>query len=529
MSTSLWDALGQLSLQDQLFFGFALLVAFAFEFINGFHDTANAVTTVIYTRTLAPTPAVLYSGVCNFLGVLLGGTAVAFSIVNLLPVDLLIESASSRAVVMVISLLLSGVIWNLATWWYGLPVSSSHTLIGSILGVGIANSLITRRDLSGVNWTKAGEVGLSLLISPLIGFALAAGLLLVMKRLIREPNLYDPPGAGDNPPGWIRNVLLATCGGVSFAHGSNDGQKGMGLILLTLIGFLPTYYALDLHHGELAQDVREAAIAIEGILKQGDTDATAEFGADLKPIIDGLEGKTRFADVAPSDRWEVRQAIFRFRKHLGEASLSPATLQAIAPFRRHFSQSIEYVPGWVIFAVALTLGVGTIVGYKRIVVTVAEKIGKTHLTYAQGAAAEVVAAFTIGLADVAHLPVSTTQVLSSGVAGTMWANRSGIQGATIRKIGLAWLMTLPVSIGLSAALFTIGGAMIRGPELSADSSRGPIATNERVSTSAQSHQRAEPAWFEPQAPDRRQHQPGTRLMASQPTPERGRLPTEGRY
>jgi phosphate/sulfate permease len=460
--STFWDALGQLSFQDQVFFGFALLTAFAFEFINGFHDTANAVTTVIYTRTLAPTPAVLYSAVCNFLGVLLGGTAVAFSIVNLLPVDLLIESASSRAIVMVNSLLLSGVIWNLATWWRGLPVSSSHTLIGSILGVGLANSLITRQDLSGVNWNKAGEVGLSLLISPVIGFVLAAGLLLVMKRIFRDPNLYHPPGEGDNPPHWIRHVLLATCGGVSFAHGSNDGQKGMGLILLTLIGFLPAHYALDVRHSGMAHDVREAAIAIKGLLEPDDQQATAQVRADLDPVIDSLKDKSSFTDVAPSDRWEVRQAIYRFNKHLGEAQLSLPTRQAVAPHRRQFSRAIEFVPTWVVFAVAVTLGIGTTIGYKRIVVTVAEKIGKTHLTYAQGAAAEVVAAFTIGLADVAHMPVSTTQVLSSGVAGTMWANRSGIQSSTIRKIGLAWLMTLPVSIVLSAVLFAIGCAMTPG-------------------------------------------------------------------
>jgi phosphate/sulfate permease len=459
VSTTLWDAVTHLSLRDQLFFAFALLVAFGFEFINGFHDTANAVTTVIYTKTLRPNPAVLYSAVCNFLGVLLGGTAVAFGIVNLLPVDLLIDSASTRAIVMILSLLLSGVIWNLATWWYGLPVSSSHTLIGSILGVGLANSLITRGDVSGVNWSKAGEVGLSLLISPLIGFGSAAALLLVMKRIFREPNLYHPPGEGDDPPHWIRGVLLATCGGVSFAHGSNDGQKGMGLILLALIGFLPTHYALNIHHPELAADVRTAAVAIDGILeKRGEE--TGELRADLATVVAHLEGKSSFAEISAADRWTVRQSIYRFRKHLDGAHLSPDDRQAIAPHRRYFGESIEYVPYWVVFGVALALGVGTTVGYKRIVVTVAEKIGRTHLTYAQGAAAEVVAAFTIGLADVAHLPVSTTHVLSSGVAGTMWANRSGIQPETVRKIGLAWALTLPAAILLAAGLFTLGGALI---------------------------------------------------------------------
>ncbi len=208
MVSSLWEAIGQLSLQHQVFFAFALVIAFGFEFINGFHDTANAVTTVIYTGTLRPNPAVLYSGVCNFFGVLLGGSAVAFSIVNLLPVDLLIDSASTRSIVMVVSLLLAGVIWNLSTWWYGLPVSSSHTLIGAILGVGLANSLITHGNASGVSWSKATEVGLSLLISPVIGFVAAAALLLAMKRFVPEPNLYHPPGEGDNPPGWVRGVLI---------------------------------------------------------------------------------------------------------------------------------------------------------------------------------------------------------------------------------------------------------------------------------------------------------------------------------
>ena len=459
MGTSLWDALSQLSWQNQLSFAFALLVAFGFEFINGFHDTANAVTTVIYTKTLAPNPAVLYSAVCNFVGVLLGGTAVAFSIVNLLPVDLLIDSTSIRAIVMVLSLLLSGVIWNLATWWYGLPVSSSHTLIGSILGVGLANSLITQGNVSGVNWSKAGEVGLSLLISPVIGFAASGGLLLVMKRYFKEPNLYHPPGEGDNPPHWIRGVLLATCGGVSFAHGSNDGQKGMGLILLALIGFLPAHYALDLHHPHRATDVQTAALAIEEIL-ENDGQITPEIRSDMDAIVAGLEGKSSFTEIEPADRWNVRQSIYRFRKHLDEAPLSPAARQAIAPHNRHFASSIEYVPYWVVFMVALALGVGTTVGYKRIVVTVAEKIGKTHMTYAQGAAAEIVAAFTIGLADVAHLPVSTTHVLSSGVAGTMWANDSGIQPETVRKIGLAWILTLPAAILLAALLFTFGRALI---------------------------------------------------------------------
>ncbi len=464
---SLWDALTGLSLPNQIFFAVALAVAFGFEFINGFHDTANAVTTVIYTRTLKPNPAVLYSGLLNFLGVLLGGTAVAFSIVNLLPVDLLIESASVRAIVMVLSLLLAGMIWNLGTWWYGLPVSSSHTLIGSILGVGLANSLITRGDVQGVNWSKVGEVGLSLLISPILGFVAAAGLFLAMKRLIHEPSLYHPPGEEDNPPHWVRAVLLATCGGVSFAHGSNDGQKGMGLILLALIGFLPTHYALDLSDPSRAEGVRGAAAAIRDVLQKREPESlTPAIRSDLDTIITGLAGKSSFGEVVPAERWVIRQAIYRLRRDLGRAGASRTVREAIAPYAEHFKKAIEYVPTWVVVGVALALGLGTTVGYKRIVVTVAEKIGKSHMTFAQGAAAESVAAVTIGLADLVRMPVSTTHVLSAGVAGAMWANRSGIQGQTVRRIGLAWVLTLPAAMVLSAALFSVGGLLIpaAGPD-----------------------------------------------------------------
>lgn len=463
MLTPFLDAISQLSWQHQVGFAFALLVAFGFEFINGFHDTANAVTTVIYTGTLKPTSAVIFSGFCNFLGVLLGGTAVAFAIVNLLPVELLIDSSSMRAIVMVLSLLLAGVIWNLGTWWMGLPVSSSHTLIGSIIGVGMANSLLTMGNpLIGVNWTQVEKVALALLISPLIGFFSATVLLWGMKRVFKNPNLYHPPGEGDEPPHWIRGVLLATCGGVSFAHGSNDGQKGMGLILLVLIGFLPTYYALNVHHADLAKETREAAIAVHEILKKDHPEHIEELREDLSVIVSKLEGKQSYTEVAPGDRWQVRESIYRFRKHILECHLSPTTIQAIAPYRTHFARSIEYVPYWIIVGVAMALGVGTMIGYKRIVITIAEKIGKSHLTYAQGATAEVVAAATIMIADSYHLPVSTTQVLSSGIAGTMFANRSGLQMGTLKRIALAWVLTFPVAMFLAGSLFIFGVNVLPG-------------------------------------------------------------------
>lgn len=460
MVSEFWNAFGELPWQHQLFFVLALVVAFAFEFINGFHDTANAVTTVIYTKTLKPTPAVLFSGFCNFIGVLLGGTAVAFAIVNLLPVDLLIESKASASIVMVMSLLLAGVIWNLGTWWMGLPVSSSHTLIGSIMGVGMANSLMTKGNLQGVSWSKAADVGMSLLISPIIGFILAGFLLLAMKRLLRDPRLYIPPGEGANPPRWIRGVLLATCGGVSFAHGSNDGQKGMGLILLVLIGFLPGYYALNIHHPGLASELRSSTVTLHKTLQDVTKQDSPSMRAEVESIERLLEGKKELTEVSWGDRWQLRQAVYRVKNELNQSNLPNSAKAGLVKELHTLNNSIEYVPFWVIVGVAFALGIGTTIGYKRIVLTVAEKIGKTHLTYAQGAAAETIAAITIIAADEFHLPVSTTQVLSSGIAGTMWANNSGVQGGTLKKIMLAWILTLPASMLIAALLFVLGNSVM---------------------------------------------------------------------
>lgn len=467
-----WNAVGDLSFWPLIFFFLALLVAFGFEFINGFHDTANAVTTVIYTRSLPATPAVIYSGFLNFLGVLLGGTAVAFGIVNLLPVDLLVDSRSGAALVMVLSLLIAGVIWNLGTWYIGLPVSSSHTLIGSILGVGIANSLWSGAGLSGVNWNEVKKVGLALLFSPLIGFVLSAVLLLILKLFFRSPRLYTPPQGDDRPPAAIRAVLIGTCGGVSFAHGSNDGQKGMGLLLLVLIGFFPLHYALTVNEPDRAPKVFAAAGEIRAEYekaKEKNPEAKMPEKVDkaLAVIETELKDKASF-DELPRDkdtRWEVRQAVMavggELKKVDANDKLPAESKAALTKIRKEkLMPAIEYVPLWVVIGTALALGIGTTVGYKRIVLTVAEKIGKQHLTYAQGAAAETVAASTILIAAVTGLPVSTTHVLNSGVAGTMAANRSGLQWKTVAKIFSAWLFTLPSCILLSGALFVIGRLIV---------------------------------------------------------------------
>jgi PiT family inorganic phosphate transporter len=442
----------------------ALGIALAFEFVNGFHDTANAVATVIYTKALEPRKAVVWSGLCNFLGVYMGGTAVAFSIVNLLPVDLLVAIDSGQGLAMVLALLTSAIAWNLGTWYLGIPASSSHTLIGAILGVGLANSALPGHVFgSGVNWQKAGEVGLSLLLSPMVGFSLAALLLLLLKALVRNPALYQPPSPTEPPPPWIRGTLVFTCTGVSLAHGSNDGQKGIGLIMLILIGLVPAQYAINAERSprQILRAVDDVE-SLKGLIRRHVAEADfAALESELDAVRQLAGGRESLDQISKRERWQVRTALLHVDKVLataeatGSRSLTEAERHTLTSTRRQVRELIYYAPTWVLLAVAGALGTGTMVGWRRIVVTVGERIGKSHLTYAQGAAAEFVAMGTIGLADFGGLPVSTTHVLSSAVAGTMAANRSGLQWRTVRAIGLAWVLTLPASMLLSAGLFLL--------------------------------------------------------------------------
>ncbi|WP_075804194.1 inorganic phosphate transporter [Pseudomonas putida] len=466
-----------------LLLGLALLIALGFEFVNGFHDTANAVATVIYTNSLPARFAVVWSGVWNFLGVLFSSGAVAFGIIALLPVELILQVGSSAGFAMVFALLLAAIIWNLGTWWLGLPASSSHTLIGSIIGVGVANALMHGRDgTSGVDWAQAGKVGYALLFSPILGFACAAVLLLGLRKLVKSRELYEAPKGDQPPPLWIRSLLIVTCTGVSFAHGSNDGQKGMGLIMLILVGTLPMAYALNRTMPEeqsqqfvvVAQDTRQALTnyATVPLLNAQPRDVLTQFirapeaspllipalaalAGDIGQQVDsyGLAGiPAEAVSNVRNDMYLTSEAIRLMDKHK-LLDMDAATRQTVQQFKAQIDDATRFIPLWVKVAVALALGLGTMVGWKRIVVTVGEKIGKTHLTYAQGASAELVAMCTIGAADHFGLPVSTTHVLSSGVAGTMVANGSGVQGRTIRNLAMAWILTLPMSILLSGALY----------------------------------------------------------------------------
>jgi inorganic phosphate transporter, PiT family len=481
----------QASIFPYVLLGVALLIALGFEFVNGFHDTANAVATVIYTHSLEPHVAVVWSGLWNFIGVLTSSGAVAFSIVSLLPVELILKVSKGAGFSMVFALLVASVLWNLATWSRGLPVSSSHTMIGSILGVGLANQLLNGRNgVDGVDWAQVTKVFEALIFSPIIGFVLAAVLFYAFRLVMKDPRLYEGPKGAEPPPFYIRALLVLTCTGVSFAHGSNDGQKGMGLIMLVLVGTVPTAYALN-HTVDKGSVETFAAVStqVAGAIDNY-TDKTAtvkdtqqelekfvsshKFQATtmvaLKQMVttirDEAVGYGSLGSVPANMQANVRNQMYltsetmrllpKFGPKMSEVDIKPLT-----EYKGFLDKSTKYIPSWVKVAVALALGLGTMVGWKRIVVTVGEKIGKTHLTYAQGASAELVAMMTVLGADSFGLPVSTTHVLSSGVAGTMSANGSGLQMSTLRNIAIAWIFTLPAAAVLSGILFWIFNAVSR--------------------------------------------------------------------
>ena len=463
--------------------GIALMIALGFEFVNGFHDTANAVATVIYTHSLEPHIAVVYSGVMNFVGVLLSSGTVAYSVITLLPVELILKVSAGAGFAMVFALLIAAILWNLATWYKGLPASSSHTMIGSIIGVGIANQLMHGHSgVSGVDWAQVQKVFSALFWSPVIGFGLAFILFFIFKFVARDPRLYKAPEGTAPPPFWIRCLLILTCGGVSYAHGSNDGQKGMGLIMLILVGTVPTAYALNhavgrrdivnftavsnqtsaviQHYVQPSTVIGDAGSELENFVSthKWTPNTTLALSQQVVDIRNEATNYGSLADVPAGMQANVRNQMYLADEAIRLApkygpKMSAEDAGVLANYRSWLDKSTKFIPTWVKVAVALALGMGTMIGWKRIVVTVGEKIGKTHMTYAQGASAEIVTMATILGADHIGVPVSTTHILNSGVAGTMAANRSGLQFSTVRDIALAWIFTLPVAALLSASLF----------------------------------------------------------------------------
>ncbi|EPO8407841.1 inorganic phosphate transporter [Acinetobacter baumannii] len=473
-----------LSLYSVILLSTALLIALGFEFVNGFHDTANAVATVIYTNALPAPVAVMWAGFCNFLGVMVASGAVAYGIIALLPVELIMNGAGFA---MVFALLIAAILWNLGTWFLGIPASSSHTLIGSILGVGIMNHLLsasTGVTTSGVDMDQVIKVGKALLFSPLIGFAFAAIVFLLVKTIFkRQLELFQPPEGNKPPPAIIRAILIFTCTGVSFAHGSNDGQKGMGLIMLILVGLVPLAYSLNKNlDTQQVQSFHQLSSQTAVLLNQNQPELTDEKARAV--LTKYIQTKQQTPEVVPAlasmtDHLGERVSSYSNLKDIPEAAISEirndmylstttfkrldkadalpkmddSQKKLVKDYRSSLDSFLQYIPNWVKVAVALALGLGTMVGWKRIVITVGERIGKHHMTYGQGMSAELVAMSTIAAADGLGMPVSTTHVLNSAVAGTMVANKSGLNFNTVKTILSAWVFTLPATICLSGGLY----------------------------------------------------------------------------
>lgn len=457
---------------------FCLIAACGFEFVNGFHDTANAVATVIYTNSLKPWIAVILSGVFNFLGVWFGGIGVAIGIVNLLPVESLVDQSVAHSLSMVMALLLSAIFWNLLTWYFGIPCSSSHTLIGSILGVGVAFSLIPGATEAAVNWTKAKEIGLSLLISPLFGFSMTIILMFIIRNLTKKTSygdsLFKEPKKNTPPPLWIRTILILTCTSVSFSHGSNDGQKGVGLVMLILIGIVPAYFALQSTMSPSSitvplQRIEHILNTIDGSpLSVSDRTKLQDSRELSNKLISRVFGISTVNAIPQDERFLIRKDIMILNRNVKDLLSVPEVSiseQARSDLNGHLSsirKITDYSPKWVIMMISISLGLGTMIGWKRIVKTVGEKIGKEHLTYAQGASAEIVTASTIALSTNLGLPVSTTHVLSSGIAGSMVASKGikNLQSDTVRNILIAWFLTLPVVMILAGTMFLVFRAIL---------------------------------------------------------------------
>ncbi|EKU52737.1 MULTISPECIES: inorganic phosphate transporter [Acinetobacter] len=476
-----------LSLYSVILLSTALFIALGFEFVNGFHDTANAVATVIYTNALPAPAAVMWAGFCNFLGVMVASGAVAYGIIALLPVEMIMNVGSGAGFAMVFALLIAAILWNLGTWFLGIPASSSHTLIGSILGVGIMNHILNASagaTSSGIDIDQVIKVGKALLFSPLIGFAFAAILFLLVKKVFkRQMELFQPPEGNKPPPPLIRAILIFTCTGVSFAHGSNDGQKGMGLIMLILIGLVPLAYSLNKNlDAQHLQSFEQLSTQTAVVLNVNQNELTDEKARDV--LTKYIQTKEQTAEVVPALASmtshigtrvagygdlklipeaavsEIRNDMYLSTttfKRLDKAEALPAMdesqAKVVKEYRNSLDSFLQYIPNWVKVAVALALGLGTMVGWKRIVVTVGERIGKNHMTYGQGMSAELVAMSTIAAADGLGMPVSTTHVLNSAVAGTMVANKSGLNFNTVKTILSAWVFTLPATIALSGGLY----------------------------------------------------------------------------
>ncbi|URJ25118.1 inorganic phosphate transporter [Candidatus Blochmannia ocreatus (nom. nud.)] len=508
----------------------ALTLIFIYEIINGFHDTANSVVSVIYTCALRPHNAVLISGVFNFLGVTLSGLSVAYTIVHLLPTYFFTNTSVNNTLAMIFSILFAAILWNLGTWYLRLPTSSSHTLIGALIGIGFAHAIITNCPIThGLNISKLIKIFLSLIISPIIGLILAKLIMLILYKycdytgydsIHTTPTKKLKTYGKSQPSLWTRTMLIISAAGVSFSHGANDGQKGIGLIMLLLIGIAPASFMLNLNSSNydiartnhaindfqeyyikhnnsfrnivpseiismpITRAFNQLKILFPSIEKSIQTIIYNDKHAacyNNNPIQTDIQIKKIFHDFSlnltmmhnislllnnlddykklnTTQRLQIRQLLIYIVDILDQIIDLPETSHHDKYFLKNLKENllytIEYAPTCIIFAVALSLSLGTIIGWKRVAITIGEKIGTKEMTYAQGLSTQLTTAISISTASYVGMPVSTTHILSSSITGSMLTqNWKGIQIKTIKNILITWSLTFPVSITLSGSFY----------------------------------------------------------------------------
>ncbi|CAL4325967.1 inorganic phosphate transporter [Buchnera aphidicola] len=476
-------------LNHSLFVFFALFFVLCYEAINGFHDTANAVSTLIYTRAMSAPFAVIMSGVFNFLGVLLGGLTVAYAIVHLLPNDLLLNSSSKHALAMVFSMLLSAILWNLLTWYFCLPASSSHSLIGAIIGIGLTNAMITNSSLvEALNIPKMMNVFLSLVFSPIVGLIISGSLIFLFRFFLKNKKNFhhihmtplerEKKDGKKTPPFLIKAALILSSIGVSYTHGANDGQKGIGLLMLVLIGIVPSGFLINLNTSK--KEILYTKNTINQLYKYYSTNKVIiiknisnqkknnypiknynyfKIIRNIKKTRSLLSKIYNYNELSIEKKFKLRHFFLFLSENIDQTihllNVSKKEKYFLEESKVNILKSIEYAPMWIILIIALSLSIGTMIGWKRIVVTIGEKIGKKRMTYGQAMSAQITASISIGIASYTGIPVSTTHILSSSVAGAMLGDGNGIQVNTIKNIALAWILTLPISILLSSFFYRI--------------------------------------------------------------------------
>ncbi|BAC24281.1 pitA [Wigglesworthia glossinidia endosymbiont of Glossina brevipalpis] len=492
----------------------AILFVLLYEFINGFHDTANAVVTVIYTKALPPNLAVIFSGFFNFLGVILGGLSVAYTIVHLLPSSLLLNTSSINGLKMMFSILLAAIMWNFGTWYFRLPVSSSHTLIGAIIGVGLSSQIFTNTSINqNLNISKLYEVFFSLIISPIIGFLISGTFIIILRKIWKDkkinkkihftPSETEKIYGNKKPPFWIRVSLIFSAASISFSHGANDGQKGIGLIMLILIGVFPAGFVINMDTN--SYNINTSRNAINNVYEYFSKNKNILFNLienkeekkflkekkinDLNSFIpnkyknkfciseniedtfcksvnvfiiikytsDLLSEKDNFYQLSSDQRFYLRKLILYISDIINETIHLPNISNEDKKFLKNLNKDIiyivEYSPIWITIIIALSLACGTIISWKRVAQTIGEKIGKREMTYAQSLSAQFTSALSIGIASYTGMPVSTTHVLSSAVAGAVLTDHGEIQWKTVKNILMAWILTLPITMVLSGILY----------------------------------------------------------------------------